>query len=338
MQENSIMTFSDFNIGTITPEVATALETHNAIISSLENAANALVSLCRNLKHMRDTKGFTALGFEKFEDYTENACNIKKRQAYNYIQSYERLGSDFMQSNAQLGITKLLLLTEVCAVDRADFVEENDLEGMSVAEVKKLVAQNNDRGEQIDLLEEKLSSALDEIKELKDRPVDVAVEQPSEADIKKLVDKRTAEIQTEFAEKEKALKADYKQKLSAAKQKAQEKADAEKLKANVEKLKAVAEARSSAINEAKEEFKSKLEKAEQEKAEAMKQAEQMAAKLDKNADADLVTASLYFTEAQKQLDNFFNSVKKIEASNPERAEKLKAVAQTQLNSYISGRE
>ena len=331
MQENSIMTFSDFNIGTITPEVATALETHNAIISSLENAANALVSLCRNLKHMRDTKGFTALGFEKFEDYTETACNIKKRQAYNYIQSYERLGSDFMQSNAQLGITKLLLLTEVCAVDRADFVEENDLEGMSVAEVKKLVAQNNDRGEQIDLLEERLSSALDEIKELKDRPVDVAVEQPSEADIKKLVDKRTAEMQTEFAEKEKALKADYKQKLSAAKQKAQEKADAEKQKA-------VAEARSSAINEAKEEFKSKLEKAEQEKAEAMKQAEQMAAKLDKNADADLVTASLYFTEAQKQLDNFFASVKKIEVSNPERAEKLKAVARTQLNSYISGRE
>ena len=205
MQENSIMTISDFKIGTITPEAAAALETHNAIISSLENAANALVSLCRNLKHMRDSKGFTALGFEKFEDYTETACNIKKRQAYNYIQSYERLGSDFMQSNAQLGITKLLLLTEVCAVDRADFVEENDLEGMSVAEVKKLVAQNNDRCEQIDLLEERLSSALDEIKELRERPVDVAVEQPSEADIKKLVDKRTAEMQTEFAEKEKAL-------------------------------------------------------------------------------------------------------------------------------------
>lgn len=331
MQENSIMTISDFNISTITPEAAAALETHNAIISSLENAANALVSLCRNLKHMRDTKGFTALGFEKFEDYTENACNIKKRQAYNYIQSYERLGSDFMQSNAQLGITKLLLLTEVCAADRADFVEENDLEGMSVAEVKKLVAQNNDRGEQIDLLEERLSSALDEIKELKDRPVDVAVEQPSEDDIKKLVDKRTAEMQTEFAEKEKAIKADYKQKLSAAKQKAQE-------KANAEKLKAVTEARTAAINEVKEEFKSKLEKAEQEKAEAMKQAEQMASKLDKNADADLVTASLYFTEAQKQLDNFFASVKKIEASNPERADKLRAVAQTQLNSYISGRE
>lgn len=327
MQENSIMTISDFNISIITPEVATALETHNAIISSLEDAANALVSLCRNLKHMRDTKGFTALGFEKFEDYTETACNIKKRQAYNYIQSYERLGSDFMQSNAQLGITKLLLLTEVCAVDRADFVEENDLEGMSVAEVKKLVAQNNDRGEQIDLLEERLSSALDEIKELKDRPVDVAVEQPSEADIKKLVDKRTAEMQTEFAEKEKALKADYKQKLSAVKQKAQEKADAEKQKA-------VAEARSSAINEAKEEFKSKLEKAEQEKAEAMKQAEQMAAKLDKNADADLVKASLYFTEAQKQLESFSASLNKIKESDPDKAEKLKQVVVNFLKEFI----
>ena len=330
MQENSLMTLADFQIDIITPETAAAIDIHNSIIASMKAAASAMVSLCASLKRMRDTKGYESLGFKNFEDYTEKACGIKKRQAYNYIQTYERLGGSFLQSNAQLGITKLQLLTEVCAVDRYDFVEDNDLENMSVTEVKKLVAQAKDQGEQIDLLKDKLKSALDEIKELNSRPVDVAVQQPSDAELQKMVDERTAEMQTEFADKEKALKADYKKKLSAAKDKAQKKAAAEKQKA-------VAEARTAAIEEAKAEFEEKIKSAEQEKADALKKAEQMAARLDKNADADLVTASLYFTEAQKQLDNFFASVKKIEISNPERADKLRAVASTQLNSYIGGR-
>lgn len=330
MQENSLMTLADFQIDIITPETAAAIDIHNSIIASMKDAASAMVSLCESLKRMRDTKGYESLGFKNFEDYTEKACGIKKRQAYNYIQTYERLGGSFLQSNAQLGITKLQLLTEVCAVDRYDFVEDNDLENMSVTEVKKLVAQAKDQGEQIDLLKDKLKSALDEIKELNSRPVDVAVQQPSDAELQKMVDERTAEMQTEFADKEKALKADYKKKLSAAKDKAQK-------KAADEKQKAVAEARTAAIEEAKAEFEEKIKSAEQEKADALKKAEQMAARLDKNADADLVTASLYFTEAQKQLDNFFASVKKIEISNPERADKLRAVASTQLNSYIGGR-
>ena len=107
----------------------------------MKDAASAMVSLCESLKRMRDTKGYESLGFKNFEDYTEKACGIKKRQAYNYIQTYERLGGSFLQSNAQLGITKLQLLTEVCAVDRYDFVEDNDLENMSVTEVKKLVLE-----------------------------------------------------------------------------------------------------------------------------------------------------------------------------------------------------
>ena len=142
MSENSIMTIADFHISEMTAETAAAIELHNSIVSAMKEAAFALVSLCENLKRMRDTGQYKALGFEKFEEYTEQACRIKKRQAYNYIATYERLGGTFLQSNAQLGITKLQLLTEVCAVDRADFVEQNDLEGMSVSEIKKLIAEN----------------------------------------------------------------------------------------------------------------------------------------------------------------------------------------------------
>ena len=144
MSENSIMTIADFHISEMTAETAAAIELHNSIVSAMKEAAFALVSLCENLKRMRDTGQYKALGFDKFEAYTEQACRIKKRQAYNYIATYERLGGTFLQSNAQLGITKLQLLTEVCAVDRADFVEQNDLEGMSVSEIKKLIAENKE--------------------------------------------------------------------------------------------------------------------------------------------------------------------------------------------------
>ena len=154
MSENSIMTIADFHISEMTAETAAAIELHNSIVSAMKEAAFALVSLCENLKRMRDTGQYKALGFEKFEEYTEQACRIKKRQAYNYIATYERLGGTFLQSNAQLGITKLQLLTEVCAVDRADFVEQNDLEGMSVSEIKKLIAENKEYAEQISMFSE----------------------------------------------------------------------------------------------------------------------------------------------------------------------------------------
>ena len=102
----------------------------------------------------------------------------------------------------------------------------------------------------------------------------------------------------------------------------------------LEKQKAVAEARTAAIEEAKAEFEEKIKSAEQEKADALKKAEQMAARLDKNADADLVKASLYFTEAQKQLESFSASLNKIKESDPDKADKLKQVVVNFLKEFI----
>ena len=223
MSENNsgIMTIADFRIKSMTADALSALDIHNNIINAEQTAAAAMMSLCENLKKMRDTQLYKSLGFEKFEDYTEQACNIKKRQAYNYIQTYEKLGSDFLQSNAQLGITKLQLLTEVCAVDRAEFVEENDLEGMSVAEVKKLIDEHRQTGEQLSLLESEVTDTKNELsekdkliaeleaenKELRNRPVEVAVQEPSEEDIEKAVAERTSELERKFEAEKKQLEA-----------------------------------------------------------------------------------------------------------------------------------
>ena len=343
MSENNggIMTLTDFKLESMTEETMSALDIHNNIITAEQTAATAMMSLCENLKKMRDTQLYKSLGFAKFEDYTEQACNIKKRQAYNYIQTFERLGSSFLQSNAQLGITKLQLLTEVCALDREDFVEEHDLDGMSVAEVKRLVEENRQRGEQLSFLSEKISCAEQDVtekdkritelqeenKQLRNRPVEVAVQEPSEADIEKAVAKRTEFLKAEFAEKEKQLEDESKAKIKEAKEKASAKAEKDKQKA-------IDEAKAAAKIEIENKYKAQIESAEAEKAEALKKAEEMASKLDKNADADLVTASVYFGEVQKQLDMFLQSAEKITASNPAKGAKLKKLASDYLQKFI----
>ena len=338
---SSIMTIADFNIDTITAETKSALDVHNSIIAAEQTAATAIMSLCENLKKMRDTGLYKSLGFERFEDYTEQACNIKKRQAYNYIQTYERLGGSFLQSNAQLGITKLQLLTEVCAVDRDEFVAENDLEGMSVAELKKLVEENQQKGEQLSFLEDKIAKAEDdsdekdkritelqeEIEQLRNRPVEVAVQEPSAEDIEKAVVERTESLKAEFDKQKQQLEYESKEKIKGAKEKALKKAEKDKQKA-------VEEARAAAKAEVEQKYKAQIESAEAEKAEALKKAEEVATKLDKNADADLVTASVYFTEAQKQLASFKQSADKIEQTNNGKGAKLKKLATDYLNNFI----
>lgn len=320
MSENSIMTIADFHISEMTAETAAAIELHNSIVSAMKDAAFALVSLCENLKRMRDTGQYKALGFEKFEDYTEQACRIKKRQAYNYIATYERLGGTFLQSNAQLGITKLQLLTEVCAVDRADFAEQNDLEGMSVSEIKKLIAENKEYSEQISIFseskerqEQELRRLEDENEALKNCPVEVAVQEPSQEQIEKAVAAKTKELEN-----------DYKSKLKKAKEKERQKAEAEKKKA-------IEEARTAAKAEADAKYKEQIAQAEQDKEAALSKAKEIASKLDKNADRDLVTASLYFSEAQTQFDKFLTAANKI---TDEKGAKIKKVAADFLKQYI----
>ena len=320
MSENSIMTIADFHISEMTAETAAAIEIHSSIVSAMKEAAFALVSLCENLKRMRDTGQYKLLGFEKFEDYTEQACHIKKRQAYNYISTYERLGGTFLQSNAQLGITKLQLLIEVCAVDRADFVEQNDLEGMSVSEIKKLIAENKEYAEQISMFNENKEQIVQELRRLEDenealknRPVEVAVQEPSQEQIEKAVTAKTKELEKS-----------YKDKLKKAKEKERQKAEAEKKKA-------IEEARTAAKAEADAKYKEQITQAKQDKEAALSKAKEIASKLDKNADRELVTASLYFSEAQTQFDKFLTAANKI---TDEKGAKIKKVAADFLKQYI----
>ena len=128
-------------------ERATELDQQIKVYANM--AWQNLVEACKCLKRMRDTKLYEALGYETFGDYTQESLGIKERQAYTYISTLEKNGELFLQSNASLGITKLALLSDIPPTERQDIVERNDIAGMSVKEVERLVSENNAKAEQI---------------------------------------------------------------------------------------------------------------------------------------------------------------------------------------------
>lgn len=139
-------------------------------------AVNAVCAIGKDLRKMKAEKLYEHIGYESFENYAESEFNLKRRQAYQYISVYESLGEEFVQSNAQLGITKLALLTQIDASDRREIMEEHDLETLTVNEVKELLDKVKIQGEQLSMFEAEnaeLKNRLDvmipeeELKELK---------------------------------------------------------------------------------------------------------------------------------------------------------------------------
>lgn len=215
-----------------------AVKLHHEIISNGTIAAQALYEMCKNLKRMRDEQLYKHLGYEDFETYCVDKANIKKRQAYNYIKTVEELGNNFLQSNTNIGITKLELLTHVPALDRDEFMDNNNVTEMSVSElekqIEKLKQDNYMKGEQISLLENEQakgkddSEALKKLKieaeklkqeneELKNRPIEVAVSEPDKDYLKKLEDEIIKIKEQSDLKLKKAVKAEQKKSDDAIK-------------------------------------------------------------------------------------------------------------------------
>lgn len=141
---------------TMAPEARAQLLTER-IRENGSTAARAVWAIGRDLRTMKAEELYTELGYETFEEYAEHEFQLKRRQAYTYISVYEKLGpNELVQSTAQLGITKLSLLTTVDAEDRAEILAEHDVAGMTTKELEKLLEDYKIQGEQLSLLEEKV--------------------------------------------------------------------------------------------------------------------------------------------------------------------------------------
>lgn len=292
-----------------------ALKCHSEIVSNCEVAQSALLNICKNLKTIRDEELYKELGFNSFGEYVENNGDyeFKERQAYNYIATYEQLGAKVIEENAQAGITKLNLLVQIPAYERAEVLENNDLANISVSELKKLKDELVEKGEQISFLEnqtadnEKEANAVqDELKKLQDKTQQLLEEK---LELKReLEEQKTKEL--EQNEQKTELSAEKTEKI---KQKAEQKAKADyerKLKAEIDKVK-------SDTKQALEvEYKEKIKKVS-----------------SSSADESKIAFKFYFNEMKKNLEAFKQTIESVE--DAELKAKYKEAYKQYLNLLIT---
>lgn len=155
--------------GSITVEEKKFIHLHNEIIHCGRMTCEFAIQMAIKLKEMRDAKLYSIAGFETFGDYVEQAVGLKERQAYNYIKVYEDLPKEFLQSNAKIGVTKLTLLASITASTREEIMENENVEEISVRELKDKIKELEKTAERmqldLDFSTIEKEKALEEIKE-----------------------------------------------------------------------------------------------------------------------------------------------------------------------------
>ena len=149
----------------VSEEYTKAVTLTRSIIANAQAAQQSLYEVCKGLKEMRDGKLYKELGYQNFEDYTENEVGIKKVQAYNFVAIASNLSADYVQSIEQIGTTKLALLAKLDEPTREAVTETVDVESVTVKELKAQITALTAERDENEHAAELLSAELDSTKE-----------------------------------------------------------------------------------------------------------------------------------------------------------------------------
>lgn len=309
---------------------------HREIMANGELAASALVEFCKGLKRMRDEKLYLELGYISFDQYAEEAVGIKQRQAYTYISAFEKLGSTVLQSTAKLGISKIELIASVPALDREDFLAENDLEDLTVKQLKELTDKYNQTCEQLSLLQQEHDDTAESAAEA-EKNQEILREEINK--LRQQHREETAQLQEKLTKQEEAAKK-LKDKNTALKDelKAVKPEDIEQVKATAaddarQKAKAeyeakLAEEREQAKAEAEQEVQEKLSTLEGETRAAAERAQELEKKLQLAGNNNIIKTSLLFETLQQTFNDLLGSIDAID--DEATAQKLRAAVHSRL--------
>ncbi len=125
-------------------EIISFNEQHEKIIKAQAKVGLYLYEFCQALAKMKESKAYLYAGYETFEEYTLNALNIKKSQAYTYVKLAETYSKEFFQSTGNIGVTKLELLTKLKEDEAKAFINENNICDMNVKSLKRTIATYQD--------------------------------------------------------------------------------------------------------------------------------------------------------------------------------------------------
>ena len=227
-----------------------AVALHQKIMTSIELIDRNLWDMCTALKEMRDNKLYKEFGYQNFEDYCKNEFGMTRRNAYRYISSVENINPQFVTSMSQIGMTKLSLLATISEEQQAEIAERVDLENTTVKKLKEEIAQlkakNDDFQVDIEVSSKKISElqsqnaeweskhdTLEEenndlwaeneqlhkqVKELKNRPVEVAVLEPEPSDNERLLQETIRNLQIESQKRDEELERQYREDEKAVRQ------------------------------------------------------------------------------------------------------------------------
>lgn len=299
---------------------------HNRILANGKIVQTALIDMCKDLKMMRDQSLFAELGYETFEDYAEQACGIRQRQAYSYISAYEKLDKDYFENNTHLGITKLELISQISSYEREEFLAENNVDELSVRELKKQVDDFKNQIEQLSFnlesTEAENKELTQQIKDMQDSLTDseisevAATVEPDPEIIQQAVDAALKEQKAADAKKIEKLK----NQLSSER----DKYDA----LSKTKDKEIKEAKKQAAEQANkriDELTAKNKAADEKLQQALKSAKAA------NADEDITAIRFLFTNLQSTANEIKVHLDKVASRDSEQAEKLSAVMIKTLN-------
>lgn len=167
---------------------------------------DTIFELGKSLLEMRDGKLYKELGYQNFAEYCENEVGMKRTQAYTYITIADNLSEDFVHSSEQIGVKKLYLLSRLDEVTRNEIVQNTDVSGTSVKELERQIRELKGENDRLRQAEEKYIGEVDKVKkelrkaeeesfslqqqidELENRPIEVAVSETESHEIENLKD------------------------------------------------------------------------------------------------------------------------------------------------------
>ena len=262
--------------------------------------------------------------------WLEKETEFSDRSAARYMKLFEEYGASQQgmfgpETNSptlsNLPISKALALLSVPESERIEFAEEVDAEHLSVRELQQAIEEKKAAEARVQQLEKEkadirqereaislaLKHAQDQVRELENRPIEVAVEKDEAAVA------AAAKEARELAEAEAAKKiAGMETKLQKAE------ADLEKAKAAAEKSESAAKENTDALVKEKEFLQNKL-------AEAQKQL--------KTSAADVTAFGIRFNSLQEEFGYMISELRKVRARDPETGEKLSSAVRELLEYF-----
>ena len=293
-------------------------------------AGRRVTMLCGIEIGRRLTEAKELLKHGEWLPWLERETSFSDRHAQRYMQLFKEYGAAQMglfgpETNAtymsDLPISKALALLSVPESDREAFAEEVDAEHISVRELQQAIEEKKAaeaRAQQLekekaDIRQEReaislaLKHAQDQVRELENRPIEVAVEK-DEAAVAAAAKEAREQAEAEAAKKIAGMET----KLQKAE------ADLEKAKAAAEKSESAAKENTDALVKEKEFLQNKL-------AEAQKQL--------KTSAADVTAFGIRFNSLQEEFGYMISELRKVRARDPETGEKLSSAVRELLEYF-----